>query len=49
MQQKITSTKNPFVRRFLTAGEARSPVMVAEGVRLVWEALQERVQVIEFE
>lgn len=47
-RSKITSSKNPFVRRFRKAGGGEPPeVMAVEGVRLVWEGLKEDVQVLE--
>ena len=48
VRRQITSTKNPFVRRFRRAGEGDSSgVLAAEGVRLVWEGVKEGVPVVE--
>ncbi|MCK5943227.1 MAG: RNA methyltransferase [Planctomycetes bacterium] len=44
----VTSAKNPAVQRFRDAAAGRSEgVMLAEGVRLVWDAVRAGAQVIE--
>ena len=46
--REITSTKNPIVLRFREAGVGEPPeVLVAEGVKLVWEALGADLPVVE--
>ena len=51
MQQKsrsLTSAKNPAVQRFRDAAAGRAErLMLAEGVRLVWDAVRAGVEVVE--
>jgi hypothetical protein len=50
MEQKSTieSVKNPIVRRFRAAAGGDPPeTMVADGIKLVWEALEAKLPLVE--